>query len=249
MAQERRILTNFKFGTLDNAITNSATTAVSASFANLPAVSGTADYVPIVFFDASATLYEIVWVTAHTASSSTITIARNKESSGGTALAWGAGSNWSHAPTAWDGISSATSSTLPSTPFTGQRVIETDTGMVKKRTLNQGWQSDLGVALPSDVGPALDLTTYPPTSAGILIRGGHASLTTNASGDATCSYRVAFPNATLVAVPVGADPAAFGGDVCVSAYTASGFTARFFYPNGTVAASVSVKLGFVALGW
>lgn len=246
MAQEQRLLVNFKFGALTSGITNSATSATSSGFASLPAISAGSPYIPITLFDAAAGTYENVWVTAHTASSTTVTISRGKEGSGG--LAWSAGAQWVHAPTAWDCTSYATSSTLPSAPYTGQRVLETDTGHVKLRT-GSGWQSALGAALPGDVGPAQNGTTFPPASASIQIRAGNASPTTNGVADASVAFRTAFPNGCIAAVANARDQINMGGDLCIWNQYASGFDFRAFFPNGTAAASVAVPLTYIAIGW
>jgi hypothetical protein len=94
-----RIKANYAFGVTDAALTTGATTLSSPTLTRLPAVTGT-NHAPVTLHDPVAGVYEIVWVTAHTASATTATIARGKE--GSTALAWASGAMWTHGPTVRD---------------------------------------------------------------------------------------------------------------------------------------------------
>lgn len=95
-----RLRSNFNNGTLSAAATNVATTLSSAGFAALPVVA--APDVLFIVLDPQATAGnpEIVQVTAHTASATTVTVVRGQE--GTIARAHASGVAWVHAPTGTD---------------------------------------------------------------------------------------------------------------------------------------------------
>ena len=81
MANELRTRTNFVGGLVeDNPLTNVATTLTSAGLAALPVIDTTNHAALILDPDGIHGAPEIVWVTAHSASSTTATIARAQES-------------------------------------------------------------------------------------------------------------------------------------------------------------------------
>lgn len=92
MANEIRARFNLVNGTLSSTLTNVATTMSSAGLANLGVIDAT-NYAAITIEN------EIVWVTAHTAASSTATILRAQEN---TAAAAHGTVAWQHGPTAFD---------------------------------------------------------------------------------------------------------------------------------------------------
>lgn len=84
----------------DNPLSSGATTINSAAFANLSAVTG-ADIMWITLYpDASGGAPEIVKVTAHTASATSVTVVRGQQ--GTTARAHNLNTVWKHAVTASD---------------------------------------------------------------------------------------------------------------------------------------------------
>lgn len=93
MATGVRLRRNFLDGVLDGDITDSATSADSPEFADLPEVASP-EYLPIVLGN------EVVHVTAHTSSATTVTIERAQE--GTAAAAHADGTPWEHAPTIKD---------------------------------------------------------------------------------------------------------------------------------------------------
>lgn len=87
MANEVRIRGNLVSGTLSVALASGDTTMSAAGLANLPAVTSTGHAVIVIE-------NEIIYVTAHTASATTATIARGKE--GTAAAAHSSGVAWVH---------------------------------------------------------------------------------------------------------------------------------------------------------
>lgn len=116
-----RIRSAYVSGTiLNNPLAIGDTTLSSAALANLPAVASP-DYAALILDPAgSAGNPEIVWVTAHTASATTATIARAKE--GTTARQHLLAVAWAHGPTIMDfnqrkgaDLTSASTLTIPDT--------------------------------------------------------------------------------------------------------------------------------------
>jgi hypothetical protein len=99
MSNERRVRANFVLGTLTSAIITTDTTLAGAAFANLPVIDANS-HAAISLIDTTNGLYEIATVTAHTASSTTVTVLRAQEST--TAQSWAAGSTFVAAPTTRD---------------------------------------------------------------------------------------------------------------------------------------------------
>jgi hypothetical protein len=245
VAQENRIIVNGFYGQLSAGITASATTLVDTGFQALPTVTGTADYVPLAFTDSTLKLTEIMWVTAHASSSSTITVVRAKEST--TARAWTTGTTFAQAETTRDGLLPVTSGTIPSDLHVGARVEETDTKLVRQKTFTAGTQASVGVALPSDVGPRRSAAN-PGTGDTILIRTGNGVIATNGSGDATVNFRVAFPNACCAVTANSADAGAFTGFITITNETASSFDVRCNNVGGG-AFNGTMRISYIATGW
>lgn len=98
MAAGARLRSNFHEGTLSVPLGDNAGgtdhTIESAEFAGLPAVSGGEYYLPLTIGN------EIVHVTGHVASETTVVAERSKE--GTTATSHATGTAWEHAPTVQD---------------------------------------------------------------------------------------------------------------------------------------------------
>jgi hypothetical protein len=127
MTYELRTPVNYAFGTLSVAGAISDTTLQSADFASLPggASISTTQYIAIVLQDPTAKVYEIVWINAHTAASTTVTVLRGRE--GTSARAWPSGTLWTLAPTLRDGVLPVASrAALPSDPHVGMRCLLLD---------------------------------------------------------------------------------------------------------------------------
>jgi len=97
-----RIRADFVFGTTTAGIDDDDTTLASAELARLPAVASP-HYAVLTLHDAGTGDYEIVYVTAHTASATSATITRGEE--GSTAQSWASDAKWVHGPTALDATS------------------------------------------------------------------------------------------------------------------------------------------------
>lgn len=202
MAYEQRAALDYVAGTLSTAAAISDTALVADVFADLPSDYSTSRYLPLVVHDPSTGVHEAMWVTAHTAASTTVTVIRARE--GTTALAWPSGSHVICAPTIRDTLSTYTLAGLPADAHTGMRALVSDKGYVTERILG-AWAASVGVARADDVGPRRDLSTNPASSAGIFVRAGHVSGVTNASSQVSVTYRTPFPSATLsvVITPAG----------------------------------------------
>ena len=124
MANESRVRSNFQSGTItDSPLTNVATTISSPAFASLPVIGATQHLVLVLDPLATAGAPEIVYVTAHTASATSVTVLRAQE--GTVARQHNSGTTWRHAAVASDfdpvlGYSAAT---------TNQAGISTETSL------------------------------------------------------------------------------------------------------------------------
>lgn len=133
-----RIRSNNQFGaTSDNPLTAGAVTFNSSRLGDFPAVSSAHAVVTLdplrLFGDA-----EIVVITAHTALATSATITRGAY--GTVAREHPQGTTWIHAPIDEDVTEILTSGTLPSDPYAGQTVFETDTGFQQMRNpANDTW--------------------------------------------------------------------------------------------------------------
>jgi hypothetical protein len=144
---ENRLPVNYAFGTLSVAAAISDTTLQSSAFATaIPTMSaGTTNYVPIVLQNPSTGVYEIVWVNAHSASSTTVTVVRGKETTA--AQAWPSGTLWTVAPTLRDVVLPVTTrSALPADPHVGMRAYIQDEQVQVQYVLNVGWLGASGMA-------------------------------------------------------------------------------------------------------
>lgn len=129
MANQTRVRTNSITGTVgDNPLSNAATTLNSTQLIALPAVDATQHMALVLDPTGAGNGPEIVWVTGHTAGTSSATIVRGRE--GTSAVQHTSTRTWIHAPTQADFVNHITSSTRPSgsgLPYQGQICYETDT--------------------------------------------------------------------------------------------------------------------------
>jgi hypothetical protein len=243
-----RAPSDYLFGTLSTAAAVSDTSLSATLFTGLAGGAYSTGYVlPLVLHDPSVPIHEVVWVTAHTAGSSTVTVIRGKELT--SAQAWPAGTQIVCAPTAVrDMLGAMGSSVLPSDGHVGYRTVQTDTGTVVQQTYAQGYLPDVGVAKPGDIGPDIG-SNLPPTWANIIMRSGRFTANSDANGRWTVSFRTPFPNATMNVViqPIGT----FWTPVTLWSQTASGFVAQGYADlSGTVVTS-GKQLGahYIATGY
>lgn len=247
MTFEQRAPRDYFSGTLSVAASISDTTLTSAAFSALPNTFSTTVYLPLVLHDPSANLYEAVWVTAHTTSSTSVTVVRGRE--GSTARAWSSGTRVICPPTIRDAQASYTRAALPSDAHYGMRALVTDENVINERSI-AGWKPSVGVAAPAEVGPqAFALSTFPPSNSVIQLRAGTVTGTLDGTGQATVNYRVAFPTATIAVTPVSRYTGSEGPIVVFTA-SASGFSMIIWRPStGARAAGADYTVMYTAVGY
>lgn len=179
MANEYRWMQDFAYGTLTVGIAASDTSVASNEFSELPAVTSGSTYIPIELVNDLTRQHETVWITNHTAGSTSATIARGKEFTG--ALDWPNGSRWVCAVTPRDLLGFLSEAALPSDANVGMRALVGDKGEVREKTLLQGF---LGYARMNgaDMGRAVDGTTSHPAGAVPQAKTWVGTGTTNGSG-------------------------------------------------------------------
>lgn len=245
-----RMPTDFAFGTLSVAAAIGDTSISSAQFSTLPSNFTTSAVMPMVLLNASTGAREVVWVTAHTASATSVTVVRGKE--GTSAQAWPSGTQWICAPTAArDGMPAMTTAALNAMTdqHVGMRALNTDTSTVWDWTFSAGWQPEVGVAKPTDLNPNRSGASMPNT-ANPMVRAGYVTGTTSAGGDISATFTGAFPNGCHLALAGVADAGVWLGLVNVSAESATGLTIHCADVSPFAAhASGLVKLFYIALGY
>lgn len=133
----RRVL-DYRFGQLSASVTALDTTLQSTAFATLASDLTAEKYVPLVLADDALGLYEIVWVTGHSAASQSVTVVRGRE--GSTARGWASGTLWRIAPTIRDVQGTvATRGALPGDAHIGMRMMIEDEDAIVTR-VTAGWE-------------------------------------------------------------------------------------------------------------
>jgi hypothetical protein len=247
-----RLPIDYGVGTLTNAAAIGDTSLVSADFA---ALAGSGFYsasavLPIVIHNPSTKAHEVVWVTAHTAASTTVTVVRGKE--GTSAQAWPAGTQWVCAPTAArDGLGVYTSAQIAAMTdqHVGMSILEIDTGKLKTSTYGSGWGPTVGIAQPTDIGQNRSGTSI-SAQAAVTVRSAYVSGTTNGSGDISATFATPFPNGCQTAFACVADAGIWFGVVSVSTESATGLTMHCADISPFAAhASGAVRLFYIAIGY
>lgn len=244
-----RLPTDFAFGTLSIAAALGDTTLQSAAFAGLPGGSySTTAVLPITLLNASTGAREEVWVTAHTASATSVTVVRGKE--GSTAQAWPSGTTWICSPTAARDASPVATTAALLTAMTdkhvGMRSLEIDTGLLKTSTYSGGDVADVGACLPSEVGPIAAGGSM-SSSGTVLVRPGCVLSATPSAGLVAVTFTKPFPNGYIGAVAGSISGAQFVGPTCCESGTATGMQLRPVQSNGATPGVCS--LFYVAYGW
>lgn len=245
MANELRDPQDYRFGTLSAAAASSDTSISSTGFATLPTNYTTGRYLPLVLHDPATGVREVVWVTAHTASSNNVTVVRGKE--GTSAAAWPSGTQWVCAPTAArDCLAVSTRAALPTDRHVGFRVnVSDESGVVVEYTPTGSWQPSVGVANPADIGTKLAGGSVPAGSV-VLLRTGSKAGSTNASGEITETFPVAFPNGFVMATMTSKDALV----IPKSTSSATQLVVACYSSAGALAgAGVSVTFYYVAVGY
>jgi hypothetical protein len=187
---------DYFFGQLSTAAAVSDTTLTAAAFASLPSTYSTTSYLPLVLHDPTLGLEETVWVTAHTAASTSVTVVRGRQ--GTTARAWPSSTQVVNAPTVRDVTLPFARASLPTDAHVGMRVPVSDEGIVAQRAYSGRWEADVGVGLPSEFGNRQDASAIPASSV-LMMRGGCATGVTNASSQFAVVFKSPFPNQALTA--------------------------------------------------
>lgn len=245
MANEYRDITDYFFGQLSVAASISDTTISCSDFAGLAGgVYSVNRVLPLVLHDPALKVKEVVWVTAHTASATSVTVVRAKEST--VARAWGAGTQILCAPTVRDGLLVAARASLPSDANWGARVAVSDEGIVVERA-GAGWGPSVGTAQPAEMGPRISGTI--PAGAVITRRAGYKAGTTNGSGKLAVAYPVGFTNATIAPQVTLLDASA-SIELGATDVTASGFNLiAYRCSDGLPSTSTSVTCWWGADGY
>ncbi|UKD55160.1 hypothetical protein L3Q65_46160 [Amycolatopsis sp. FU40] len=246
MAFEQRATKDYFSTSLLSAATVSSSTLQSVDFVGLDTDYGTnGKYLPLVLHDDTLGAYEVVWVTAHTSASNTVTVTRGME--GTTAQAWGAGTRVEAAPTSYDAVLARLASSMPSDSPIGGRVMRGDKKDVAERA-NGLWAPSVGVAFAADAGPRRSGTI--PDGSAVLLRGGHKVGTTTTNGLITVAHQTPFPNATI-ATALGVVSTGVPAVAVVSSETATGVTIGFYAISGgaNVGSGVAVAFQYISMGF
>jgi hypothetical protein len=247
---EFRNNSDFTYGTLNTAAAISDTSISSADFATLSSGYSAGNYLPIILLNAAAKTHEKVWITGHTAASTAVTVVRARESTA--AQAWPSGTQWIVAPTIRDALPSGNAASPPTDPHVGLRLgCQDKAGEVRQWTRFAGYQADVGVAIPADIGKTRAAAAVANGHA-MIVRAGYGSGVTDASGLFTVTYNVPFPNATLVVIPQVSST--YVNPVTCQSETATGFTCKAWrYTALNVAtnenAGSNVPIVYIAIGW
>jgi hypothetical protein len=244
-----RMPTDYAFGTLSVAAAVGDTSISSTAFANLSTAYTTSAVLPMVLHNPATGVREVVWVTAHTAASTAVTVIRGKE--GTSAQAWPSGTQWICAPTAArDGLSAYSAATLTgmTDQHVGMRALETDSSVVKHWTYAAGWQAEVGACRPADCGPTFSAGTV-PAAANILTRVGCVNNAAPSSNLIAVTFAAPFPNGVITAVSNSLNSGQFIGTVTCESLTVSGMNLRVNQIAGYPAAPGFASLSYVAYGW
>lgn len=242
-----RIPSDYLFGTLSQAAAIGDTSISSASFANLGTGYSTTVVLPVVLHDPSRGVREMVWVTGHTAASTSVTVVRAKE--GTTAQAWPSGTQWIVAATvARDGLSpsSAALLTAMTDQHVGMRALEQDTALVKQWTYAAGWQPEVGICRPVDVGTTAAGGSV-PNWASMICRVGCVNTASPSSSLIAVTFASPFPNGAIGAFASAGIGTQFIGVLNCESLTLSGMNVRVTQLNGNPPGLASIS--YLAIGW
>ncbi len=242
-----RMPTDFAYGTLSVAAAIGDTSLSSSQFSTLPSSFTTSAVMPMVLLNSATQTREVVWVTAHTASATSVTVVRGKE--GTAAAAWPSGTQWICAPTAArDGLPAMSTSALNAMTdqHVGMRALNTDSSSVWEWTFGAGWQAEIGACKPSDVGTTASGGSV-PTAANVLTRMGCVLSATPSAGLVSVTFPAAFPNGFIGAAAGSLSGSQFVGDTSCESGTTTGMSLRPVQNNGTTPGVCS--LFWLAFGW
>ena len=241
MVYEWREPRNYVEGTLLEPAAISDTTIKSNAFTGLPTTYSTSRYLPLVLHNPTAGLYELVWVTGHASSSTSVTVVRGRE--GSTAQAWTAETRVLCAPSSRDVVGVSTLAGLPADAHLGARYAVSDKSYVAEKTNSGGWGPTVGVALGDHVGPR-GSGANAPGDAALVVRAGYATGAVDGSGQLAVTFRQPFLTACVAVVLAGAR----GSDTfySVTAESTTGFTATAWKITDLAPYTTTAITGFTA---
>lgn len=230
MANEIRLRSNNQQGTItNNPLTAGATTINSPGFIDLPVVDTTNHLILVLDPLEVNGAAEIVRVTAHASTASSLTVVRGAENT--TPREHPFGTTWFHGPVTSDFVPTlATSGARPAVPFTQQTIFETDTERVMRYT-GTAWQQG-GLYWDPPACRAFHNTTQsiPHNSTTALVFNSERFDTDNMHDTAVNSGRITFNTAGLYLVTATIELA-----------TATDYTA--FLPILRLNGSTSIDIG------
>lgn len=258
MARLRR---NFASGTItDNPLLIGATTITSAAFANLPVVASPDTLALVLDPLAQYGNPEIVYVTAHTTSATTVTASRGQETAlgGYAARAHQQGTAWIVAETAtsaYEKMLLGTSSARPGSPTTDMILKETDTGYVRQYNgTNWVHMANLrmfawNAAVAGGTPPAVDGAPAAP----FYFQGGTIVIQTDGAGVFTVPYPTPFPNGVVTNLITPCQPGAGFAHPMIydpgGGQTVSGFGVKVFDAAGNAMTGFNSRYNWLAIGW
>lgn len=216
MANEIRVRANNISGTTtNNPLTAGATTINSPGFVDLPVIN-TTNHLLLVLDPLEVNgAAEIVRVTTHVSSGTSVTVVRGAENT--TPREHPLGTTWFHGPVTTDYTEVLTSTTRPTVPYTGEILYETDTGLYK--SFNGTSWVDLAVPL------AGAWASYVPSTANITVGNGTQSAFFTRIGrtiivrwNLNWGSTTSFAGNIQVGLPVAASAASFNNGMVGSAY-------------------------------
>jgi hypothetical protein len=249
VALEMRIHENYFAGVLQLQALVGDLTLTSTRFAALGTGYSTGIYMPLVLHNPATSVFEIVYIVGHSASSNTVTVQRGKE--GTSPQPWPANTQIIDAATARDLIPGFTRAALPADPFLGMRVLVTDESALIARYLN-GWGPAIGMSLAKSVGPLRAGGNVPDHAILMAAWGARTDVTPNGSGEWTFNFRQAFPTACVGAFAWSIDHTRFIGWCTTMSENASSATFKLtsvVSGNLVTVTSSPLSLAVIAFGY
>lgn len=251
MANENRRRNDCVAGVLGSTLSAASTTMTSAGLASLEAISSTEHAVIVIDPGRTAGAPETVWVSAHTASSTSAKVIRGRE--GTSARTHSSTERWVHAPTSYDFPLVRTSTSRPSADvYEGQIVYEDDTNELVVYN-GAAWApvsagGQLGYASASTAQTltgAADLTGLSVTFTGIANRRHKITANVAFDNDNASANRVQLRLYTVISGTTTLRQTAFGALAASGANNESGSVALQIVRDST-AGSVTYKLNCTA---
>jgi hypothetical protein len=238
---------DFAYGTLTAGVAASETTVTSAEFADLPAVSSGATYIPITLLNDLLRTHENVWITNHVLGATTATVLRGKEFT--TAQDWANGTRWVCAVTLRDVPWVLSAAALPADAHTGMRAVVSDKGEVWDKTYAQGWLGSVH-GNREDMGRSVDGTASPANGMSMMVRALTYAGTTSAAGILSVPLpNGGFPNRLVTAAITRASGTWFMPVIEAASTSKTALGVLCQTAAGTTLNSAGVTVGVIAIGY